>query len=180
MGDALTVRRVTPDDAAAIAAIYAPYVRDTAITFELDPPDEAEMRQRIVETTGRFPWLVAEQDGVIVGFAYATTFRTRAAYRWIVETTVYVAMGQHGRGIGRALYAPLLDQLRAQGFCAAIGAIALPNAGSVAIHEAMGFVPSGVYQKVGYKLGAWHDVGLWQIDFGERPADPQEPLLPPN
>lgn len=178
MGGALIVRPVTPDDAAAIATIYAPYVRDTAITFERDPPDADEMRRRIVETTARFPWLVAQADGDLAGYAYATGFRARAAYRWVVETTVYVAQGRHGRGIGRALYAPLLDRLRAQGFCAAIGAIALPNAGSVALHEAMGFVACGVYRKVGFKMGGWHDVGLWQVDFGDRPGQPEEPGPP--
>jgi phosphinothricin acetyltransferase len=176
---ALIVRSAAPGDGHAIADIYAPYVRDTAITFEVDPPDAAEMRSRIAETTARFPWLVAEEDRHILGYAYATAFRARAAYRWIVETTVYVAQGQSGRGIGRALYAPLLNRLKQQGFCAAIGAIALPNNASVAIHEAMGFTHRGTYEQVGYKLDRWHDVGLWQYDFGARPDRPSEPL-PPN
>jgi phosphinothricin acetyltransferase len=175
MAGALIVRDATPDDAAAIAAIYAPYVRDTVITFEIDAPDAAEMRNRIVETSTRFPWLVAEEGGTVCGYAYATSFRARAAYRWVVETTVYIADGFHRRGIGRALYAPLLDRLEQQGYQAAIGAIALPNAGSVALHEAMGFVHQGLYRQVGFKLDGWHDVGLWQRDFGKRPALPAEP-----
>jgi L-amino acid N-acyltransferase YncA len=175
---ALIVRGVAPADAGAIADIYAPYVRDTAITFEIDPPDAAEMRGRIVATMADFPWLVAEQDGRILGYAYATSFRARAAYRWIVETTVYVAQDHGRRGIGRALYAPLLKRLQEQGFCAAIGAIALPNDASVAIHEAIGFTYRGTYDRVGYKLDRWHDVGLWQCDFGERPLSPAEPLPP--
>lgn len=178
MAGTLIVRDATPDDAAAVAAIYAPYVRDTVITFEIDVPDTAEMRRRIVETSAHFPWLVAEIGGTVCGYAYATSFRARAAYRWVVETTVYIADGFHRRGIGRALYAPLLDRLERQGFQAAIGAIALPNAGSVGLHEAMGFVYQGRYRQVGFKLGGWHDVGLWQRDFGERPAAPAEPARP--
>lgn len=178
MAGALIVRDVTPEDAAAIAAIYAPYVRDTAITFEIDCPDAAEMRNRIIETTARFPWLVAEDGHDLCGYAYATAFRARAAYRWVVEATVYVADGFHRRGIGRALYEPLLDRLDRQGFQAAIGAIALPNTGSVALHEAMGFVHKGTYHEVGFKLGRWHDVAIWQCDFGPRPEKPAEPSLP--
>jgi phosphinothricin acetyltransferase len=174
----LIVRDVAGGDAGAIAAIYAPYVRETAITFEIDPPGAAEMRARIEEVTAHFPWLVATDGAHVLGYAYATSFRARAAYRWIVETTVYVAQDQARRGIGRALYAPLLDRLRQQGFCAAIGAIALPNNASVAIHEAMGFVHQGTYRRVGYKLDRWHDVGLWQCDFGPRPDRPEEPLPP--
>lgn len=178
MARALIVRSVTPEDAAAIAAIYAPYVRNTAITFEIECPDAAEMRNRIIETTAGFPWLVAEDGHHLCGYAYATAFRARAAYRWVVEATVYVADGFHRRGIGRALYQPLLDRLDRQGFQAAIGAIALPNTGSVALHEAMGFVYKGTYQEVGFKLDRWHDVGLWQRDFRPRPERPKEPLPP--
>jgi len=178
VADALIVRSATPGDAGAIADIYAPYVLQTPITFEIDPPDAAEMRDRIADTMERFPWLVAEEDERVLGYAYATSFRTRAAYRWIVETTVYVAQDQARRGIGRRLYAPLLDRLAEQGFCSAIGVIALPNDASVAIHEAMGFTYRGTYEQVGYKLDRWHDVGLWQRDFGVRPDQPREPLPP--
>ena len=153
------IRGATPDDAAAIAALYAPYVDRTPITFELAAPDAGEMAERIAAVTERFPWLVAIDRGGIVGYAYGDLFRTRAAYRWAVETTIYVASGAERRGIGRALYAPLLERLAGQGYVAAIGAITLPNAPSIALHEAMGFVHSGTYRKIGYKLGEWHDVG---------------------
>jgi phosphinothricin acetyltransferase len=178
VGDTLIIRPATPGDACAIAGIYAPYVRDTAITFEVDPPDTDEMRARITDKSAHFPWLVAERDGRILGYAYAGTFHPRAAYRWMVETTVYVAEDQGGHGVGRALYDALFDRLRDQRFQAAIVLIALPNPASVALHEKMGFMRCGTYEKVGYKFGAWHDVGLWQLDFGLRPDRPAEPLKP--
>lgn len=170
------VRAVRPDDAAALAAIYAPYVRDSAITFELDAPDSDAMRGRIAAVTQRFPWLAAELDGVVRGYAYADLYRTRAAYRWAVETTVYVARDAFRCGIGRALYAPLLAECARRGFVTAIGVIALPNSGSVALHEAMGFVHAGTQAGVGYKLGRWHDVGFWQRDLMPRLDRPGEPL----
>ncbi|PTQ10932.1 GNAT family N-acetyltransferase [Sphingomonas oleivorans] len=171
------IRAVTPDDAGAIAAIYAPYVEDTAITFELAPaPDAAEMRRRIASIAGRFPYLVAEQDGALLGYAYAGLYRTRPAYRWVVETTVYVAMDAQRRGIGRALYAELLDRLKALGHVAAVGVIALPNAASVALHEALGFTHAGTQRAIGHKLSQWYDVGFWQVELAERIADPPLPL----
>ncbi len=178
MGDALILRPVAPGDAGAIAAIYAHYVRETTVSFEIEPPGAAEIAQRIAQTVPHFPYLVAEADGELLGYAYAGQFHRRAAYRWIVETTVYIRHGSARRGIGRMLYTALLDQVRAQGFCGAVGLITLPNAASVGLHEAMGFTQTGCHRKVGYKLGGWYDVGLWQIDFGERPADPADPSLP--
>lgn len=172
------VRSVRCEDAEAIAAIYRPYVTDTPISFEIDPPDAGEMASRIRTITAAYPWLVGEVEGAIVGYAYAARFRERAAYRFIVETTVYLARGSERRGIGRALYAPLLAELTRQGFVCAIGAIALPNPASVALHEAMGFVRVGAYPGVGYKLGAWHDVGLWQRELAARAPAPREPAPP--
>ena len=172
------VRIVRPDDAAAIAAIYAPYVRDTAITFELDPPDAVAMRARIAAVAERFPWIVAEREGAVLGYAYADLYRTRAAYRWAVETTVYVDRGRPREGIGRPLYAPLLDRCAAAGFVTALGVIALPNAASVALHEATGFTHVGTQAGVGYKFAAWHDVGFWQRDLAPRHADQPEALPP--
>lgn len=171
----LLIRDVTPDDAAAIAAIYAPYVERTPISFETTAPDAAEFRRRIEMVTAGYPWLVAVEEGAILGYAYGDLFRARPAYRWVVETTIYLAMGTERRGIGRALYAPLLERLAGQGYVAAIGGIALPNEPSVALHEAMGFVHAGTYAKIGYKLGAWHDVGFWQRELGPRPAVPPVP-----
>lgn len=170
------VRAASADDAAAIAAIYAPYVDETAITFELDAPDAAEMARRIEAILARFPYFVAEVDGRVLGYAYADLYRTRAAYRWAIETTVYVDRRHPRRGIGRALYEALLTASAEAGFVTALGVIALPNQGSVALHEAMGFVHAGTQVGVGYKHGRWHDVGFWQCDLARREAVPGEPF----
>jgi phosphinothricin acetyltransferase len=168
-----TIRPARIEDAAAIAAIYAPYVTDTAITFELDPPDVAEMRTRIAQVTTTHPWLVAERDGVMVGYAYATTYRTRAAYRWVAETGIYVARDVRGGGIGMPLYRALLDELERRGFVAAIGAMTAGNPASNALHERLGFVDTGTQIGIGYKHGAWHDVVFWQKNLARRTAEPQ-------
>lgn len=174
----LSIRAPRPDDAEAIAAIYAPYVRDTTISFEVDPPAVATMRERIAAIVERYPYLVAKRDGVVVGYAYAGPFRSRAAYRWTVETTVYVDRALGGQGIGRALYQTLLDRLTALGFVSAIGIIALPNTGSVGLHERLGFTQVGTEKGVGYKFGGWHDVGVWQRDLAPRQDRPREPRHP--
>ena len=171
----MLIRPVREEDGAAIAAIYAPYVRDTAITFELEAPDAATIRSRIACVTRLYPWLVAEVDGAVLGYAYADLYRTRAAYRWAVETTVYVDRDHGRRGIGRALYVPLIEECVRLGFVTAIGVVALPNAASVALHEALGFAHAGTQIGTGYKLGAWHDIGIWQRDLAPRTAAPPEP-----
>jgi len=174
-------RAATPDDAAAIAEIYAPFVRGSAVSFETDPPDEAAVRARIEAGGGLYPWLVGEdEDETILGYAYAARFRDRPAYRFTVETSVYLRAGAAGRGLGRRLYEPLLAMLEAQGFTQAIAAITLPNDASVRLHERLGFVLAGTYRQVGWKLGAWHDVGLWQKALARAatpPADPRPPRL---
>jgi len=170
------IRLATEGDATAIAAIYAPEVRETAITFEVDPPGAEEMRRRIRETLVHHPWLVAERGGAVEGYAYATAHRARAAYRWSVDVSVYLHRDARGRGLGRALYTPLFDVLPLQGFTAAYAGITLPNAASVGLHEAMGFEPVGVFRGVGYKLGIWHDVGWWGRGLHERMTSPSEPL----
>lgn len=173
----LTLRAATPADAAALAAIYAPYVTGSAITFELEAPDAAEMRARMEAVAGRYPWIVAEAgDGRLAGYAYACPFRARAAYRFAVETTLYLAPEATGRGLGTALYRPLLETLEAQGFTQAIAAIALPNEASVRLHERLGFAHAGTYAQVGYKLGRWLDVGLWQRALAPVGEAPREPL----
>lgn len=173
----MRIRAATPDDAAALAAIYAPYVGASHISFETEAPDAAEMRARI-ESAGRLhPWLVAvDEGGDALGYAYAAPFRTRPAYRFAVETSVYVRRDSHGRGVGRRLCEPLLTTLAAQGFTQAIAAIALPNEASVGLHERLGFAPAGIYRQVGFKLGAWWDVGLWQRPLAPASATPAEPL----
>ena len=169
------LRRASSDDAAAIAAIYAPYVTDSAVSFETEAPDAASMRARIEAGGDLYPWLIAEEEGAPLGYAYASAFRARPAYRYAVETSVYLAAGAQGRGIGRTLYAALIRTLEAQGFAQAIGAVTLPNDASVRLHEALGFEQAGVYRQVGYKLGAWHDVGLWQRPLAPVANPPREP-----
>jgi L-amino acid N-acyltransferase YncA len=157
------IRPVTTSDAAAICEIYNGYVRDTVITFEEAPVAPAEMARRIEDFTARFPWLVAEEQRAIVGYAYATPWRVRSAYRFSVETTVYVASGHHGRGVGSALYRELLAALRKLDVHCAVGGIALPNEASVALHEKLGFTKIGQFVEIGYKLGRWVDVGYWEL-----------------
>ena len=170
------IRIATEDDAARILAIYAPIVTGTAISFELDSPSLEEMRRRIGETLPDWPWLVCERDGDLLGYAYADRHRTRAAYQWAADVSVYVAETARRAGIGRALYRPLLRILDLQGYFLACAGIALPNPASVALHESVGFEPVGIYRSVGWKLGAWHDVGWWQLSIRERSPDPALPL----
>ncbi len=169
-----TIRVATAADGAATAAIYAPIVRDTAISFEVDPPDAAEMARRIEETSRRYPWLVADRDGEAIGYVYAGPHRARAAYGWSVETTVYLHEEARGRGVGRALYRSLLALLELQGAHAAYAGITLPNEASVGLHEALDFALVGVYREVGWKLGAWHDVGWWHLPLAAHDAAPAE------
>jgi phosphinothricin acetyltransferase len=173
----VTIRLAGPDDAAAIAAIYAPYVTDSSVSFETEPPDAAEIGDRIQGCGPLYPWFVAlGDDGAVIGYGYANAFRARRAYRFAVETSVYLAEGQQGRGLGSALYGRLLPLLEAQGFTQAIAAITLPNAASVRLHERHGFVQVGTYRDVGHKLGAWHSVGLWQRPLAPLTESPAEPL----
>jgi phosphinothricin acetyltransferase len=167
----------TPDDAAAVRAIYAPFVETTAVTFESEVPPVQEIRARISTTLRRFPWLAAERAGAVVGYAYASTWRSRAAYRWAVETTVYLRDDARGQGVGHAIYGPLLACIRLQGFRLALAGITLPNPASVSLHEAFGFRPVSVYRACGHKLGAWHDVGMWELELAPRTdVSPAEPL----
>jgi L-amino acid N-acyltransferase YncA len=160
-----------PRHAEGIAAVYAPYVTDTVISFDETPPSAAEILSRM-----NLPWLVAlDDDGEVVGFSSAGPYRTRPAYRWAVECSVYVAPSHHRRGLGTALYTQLFDTLRIHGYVQAFAGIALPNEASVGMHEALGFAPVGVYRQVGFKLGQWHDVGWWQLQLVDPPAVPHEP-----
>jgi phosphinothricin acetyltransferase len=170
-----TIRLATTADASQVLAIYAPFCTATAVSFEETPPSEDEMRQRIITTLERFPWLVAEHEGAILGFVYARPYRERAAYRWTTESTAYIRDGYRGRGLGRALYTSLFAILKLQGLCTVIAGITLPNAASVGLHEALGFRPAGVTCAVGYKQGAWHDVGWWQLSLRDLPVLPVEP-----
>jgi L-amino acid N-acyltransferase YncA len=171
------IRLATAADAAAIAAIYAHYVSRTVITFEIDPPpDAAEFTQRLGKIGARYPWLVIEGDGRVLGYAYAGEHRVRAAYRWNVEVGIYLDTTTHRRGLGRRLYAALFELLRRQGYVNAYGVIALPNAASVGLHEALGFVHEALFPQSGFKAGAWHDVGWWSLRLQPPPLPPGEPV----
>ncbi|MDO8290789.1 MAG: N-acetyltransferase family protein [Parvibaculum sp.] len=162
-------------DAKAISEIYAPYVRDTVISFEYMPPDEAEMAARIAKVLMRLPWLVFEEQGEVLGYAYASPHRERAAYQWAVDAGIYIGPKAHRRGVGRALYAVLFAALTRQGYHRAYGGITLPNAASIGLHEACGFKPIGTYPEVGFKFGKWHGVGWWGLDLSASVA-PEPPL----
>ena len=150
-------------DAADCAAIYAPYVTDHWASFEIEAPDAAEMARRMVLYGPTHGWLVAQCDGQAAGYAYASPHRERAAYAGSCDVAIYIARAFHGRGIGRALYDALLQGLRERGYHAAFAGIALPNPGSIALHEALGFTPVGIYREVGWKHHEWRDVGWWQL-----------------
>ncbi len=173
-----TIRLAGAQDAAAVAAVYRPYVTDAATSFELEAPGALEMARRIEAVQAFAPWLVFEEGGEAAGYAYASRHRDRAAYQWSVDVAVYLRADQHRRGAGRALYQTLFSLLRLQGFCTAHAGITLPNPASVGLHEALGFRPVGVYPAVGWKRGAWHDVGWWRLPLQERPATPAPPLTP--
>ena len=168
-------------DAPACAAIYAPYVHETAISFEEAAPDAHELSERIRRLTATHPWLVAEADGTVAGYACASPHRQKAAYRWACDVAIYVDRANRRRGLGRALYTALLERLRAQRFHVACAGITLPNDASVGLHESFGFEPVGIYREIGWKAGAWRDVGWWQLRLTATAAaddTPPEPLAP--
>jgi phosphinothricin acetyltransferase len=167
----LNVRDASERDAKACAAIYAPYVTDTAITFESDPPSPAEMAERIATTLRTHAWVVLEDGGRVVGYAYGGPFKSRAAYRWACEVSVYLERGRRRTGGGRALYEALFAHLAERGFRTAVAGITLPNDASVGLHRAMGFEPVGTYRRIGWKHNTWHDVAWAQrtIATGQDP-----------
>ncbi len=158
-----TIREAKSSDAGAIAAIYNPYVKDTVITFEEEPVDGTEMARRIGDIrSASLPWLVAEENGQVSGYAYAVPWKARSAYRFSVEITVYLARGNGGRGLGSLLYGHLFSKLQTLGIHAVIGGIALPNQASVALHEKFGLKKVAHFQQVGFKFNRWIDVGYWE------------------
>ena len=168
------MRDATPDDAAACAAVYAPYVAGTAVTFELEPPDAGEMARRIAAAQVVHAWLVLVEDGHVVGYAYGGPFKERAAYRFACEVSVYLRAGLRRTGAGRALYAELLPRLEELGYRTAVAGMTLPNPASEGLHRACGFLPAGTFRRVGWKLGAWHDVAWMQRTLGDG-GDPDRP-----
>ncbi|WP_288016091.1 GNAT family N-acetyltransferase [Blastomonas sp.] len=159
---ALHIRDATPADGAALAALYAPFVTDSWVSFETQAPDAAVMATRISSHGSSHGWVVAELDGAVMGYAYASPHRVRAAYATSADIAIYVAPAAQGQGLGRALYTALFERLRSRSIHAVFAGIALPNPASIALHEAMGMVPVGIYREVGWKLGGWRDVGWWQ------------------
>ena len=185
----VTIRAALPEDASACAAIYGPYVTDTAITFEVEPPTASEMAQRMAAAAGTHAWLVLVDDGQVggggvggegtagevVGYAYAHAFASRAAYRWACETSIYLEMGRRRTGGGRALYEELFSRLAARGFRRVVAGMTLPNDASQGLHRSLGFEPVGTYRQIGWKNNAWHDVAWVQktiVSGQDPPADP--------
>ncbi|OBB98641.1 arsinothricin resistance N-acetyltransferase ArsN1 family B [Mycobacterium sp. 852002-40037_SCH5390672] len=166
----------TPQDAGAVAEIYLPYVRDTAISFEATPPDVETMRSRITDTLARLPWLVVTDRECVKGYAYASPHRAREAYRWCADVSLYLDESIHRQGHGRRLYAALLNLLVAQGYVNAYAGIALPNPASVGLHEALGFTRVGIFNGVGFKHETWWDVGWWHRRLVDPPPAPRQPL----
>ncbi len=158
----MLLRAATAHDAARCAEIYAPFVTESWVSFELEAPDAAEMARRIASYGASHGWLVAEMGGQVAGYVYASAHRTREAYQTSCDVAIYVDPAFARQGVGKALYGELLPGLKARGFHAAFAGIALPNAGSIALHEAMGFESLGIYREVGWKIGGWRDVGWWQ------------------
>jgi phosphinothricin acetyltransferase len=166
------LRLATPADGSTCAGIYEPYVTDTCISFELTPPDGMEIGARIARTIDRLPWVVAEVDGLVRGFAYAGRFRDRPAYDWTAETTVYVDRAFQGRGIGLAAMRGVLSILRLQGFHLAVAGVTPPNPGSVGLHVALGFKRIGLFEEVGWKDGRWHGVEFFGLELSPRALAP--------
>lgn len=166
-------------DARACAEIYGPFVRYSAVSLEEEPPSAADFAERIERVKRTHPWLIAEDQGAVAGYAYASPHRERRAYRWAADVAVYVAEDRRGQGVGRRLYESLLTLLVEQGIHTACAGITLPNSASVALHEALGFRPVGVYRRIGWKVGQWRDVGWWQAELVPPSAAPPAEPGPP-
>jgi phosphinothricin acetyltransferase len=171
-----TIRLVRPDDALAIQEIYAPFIESGPVSFELTVPSTLEIGERIEQTAKTYPWLVYEEWGTVLGYAYASQHQARLAYQWSANVSAYIHERRRGQGVGRALYTSLFALLRLQGYYNVYGGITLPNPASVGLHQAMGMRPVGIYERVGYKMGAWHDVGWWQGTLQPYRLEPSPPL----
>jgi phosphinothricin acetyltransferase len=169
------IRRAVESDADAIRAIYAPFITDSATSFEAVVPDVAEMAGRIQAYAATHPWLVFERDREVVGYAYASPHRARKAYQWSAEVSVYIDARAHRCGVGRALYQALFELLRRQRYVNAFAGVTLPNPSSVGLHESMGFVPVGVFKQIGFKFDQWHDVGWWHLRLRDDPKPESDP-----
>lgn len=177
----VTIRDADPGrDAAACAAIYAPYVEATPITFDERPPDAAAMAALIERYAATHSWLVAEDGEGVVGYAYACPYQQRPAYRWATSVSVYVDAANHREGFGRGLYEALFERLRRQRFQVACAGITLPNEASVGLHERLGFIRTGINPRIGWKGGRWHDVSWWQLELVPEGVEPPAEPLPPG
>ena len=165
------IRQAHEADAPSVLAIYAPFVEQTAVTFEIVVPSVDEFAARIAKSLSKWQWLVAERGGRVVGYAYGSTHRERAAYRYSTEVSAYIDAGSHRQGIGRALYARLFDDLTAKGYCTAFAGATLPNDASIGLHAAMGFEMIGVFRRIGWKFDRWHDVAWMQRTLRDRPVE---------
>jgi L-amino acid N-acyltransferase YncA len=174
----MEIRAANLDDAPQIARIYAPFVEHSHISFEERAPSTDEMRERIRSYTQTHPWLVATENAIILGYAYACEHRTRPAYRWSADSAIYMREDARGRGIGKALYLELFHLLKLQRFHSVYAGITLPNDASIALHRSVGFTPVGIYREVGYKNGVWRNTSWWQLQLSDPNAPPDEPLLP--
>ena len=170
------IRLAVESDSGAIARIYSPAVTEHATSFEVIAPDAREFAERIRKLRPHYPWLVYEEEGTILGYAYGSSHRERFAYQWSVDVCAYVDATAHRRGVGRALYTSLFAVLALQGYRNAYAGVTLPNPGSEGLHRAVGFTLVGIYHRVGYKLGAWHDVAWFERQLAERITDPPPPL----
>jgi L-amino acid N-acyltransferase YncA len=170
------IRRVDVADAEAVRAIYAPFITDSATSFEAVVPDLAEIERRLQAHADYYPWLVFERDGTVLGYAYGSPHRARTAYQWSVEVSVYIDARAHRQGVGRALYTALFGLLRRQCYMNAFAGITLPNAPSVGLHESLGFVPVGVFRQIGFKFDRWHDVGWLHLRLSDAAKPPSDPL----
>lgn len=162
-----TIRLIRPEDAQSVLDIYAPYVRDTNISFEYEVPTLVEFQQRIAAITAQYPWLVCEHNGEITGYAYAGPHRARTAYQWSVESAIYIKQGFTGKGIGKLLYTKLFELLKEKGYVSVFAGMTAPNDASERLHKALGFEDVGTFKKIGYKNGAWHDTKWFQLRLGE-------------
>jgi len=173
-----SIRLAELSDAPAILEIYRPIVRETTISFEVDPPGLLEMQDRIAKTLVQFPWVVCESKGTVIGYAYSGPHRSRIAYQWSVELSVYIHEAHRKQGVARGLYTSLMALLTLQGYINAYCGVALPNQASEKLHASMGFKPIGTYVKVGYKMGQWHSVKWWSQSLSDYPASPNSPVHP--
>lgn len=179
MGDPLRIRRATESDASALVAIYQPFVETSAVSFETVTPTVEEFATRIRKILTGWQWIVAEKGGQCVGYAYGSSHRERAAYRWSVEVSAYVEPNHHRQGIGRSLYTSLFTELAHKGFCNAYAGVTLPNEASIALHHSMGFEPIGIFRDVGHKFGKWHDVAWFQRQLRSS-SSPESAPGPPD